>query len=449
MLFIFSLALILFLSLGKHAPASENDQEATATAWIEAFNAGEEAMATFRKEAVAADLPSWQEMYRGLREGWGDLEIHGVIIPQVGTVILAVRSEKEGRMRLCFSFDEDNRIMGMKQESSPSSSLPPLELSGETERSVDEIHRYLQELAASGVLSGSVLLATEGEVWFERAYGLASREFNVPNTTATRFDVGSFNKDYTQLAILQLVEAGRLALSDKVGRHLPGYPNPRVRKEVTVKQLLEHRSGLGDYFTREWLETPMGALREIDDYLPIWGPKPLEYEPGAREQYSNFGYTVLGAIIEKVTGTSYPNYVARKIFAPAGMVDSGFFATDGLTPNVAVGYTRMDREGRPTDTLRKNIYHEPVLGGPWGKSYSTARDLFRFFQALFAGKLIGPELNWMPEGWHGGTALAGGGPGLSAILLIEDGLAVIVLSNLDEPAAEDIGMKLQEALLSR
>ena len=126
--------------------------------------------------------------------------------------------------------------------------------------------------------------------------------------------------------------------------------------------------------------------------------------------------------------------------------NTGFFETDGIEPNVAVGYTYMDGTGRRTDTLRKNIYLEPVKGGPWGKSYSTARDLFRFFEAMFDGELVGEKFNWLSAGWNGQTALAGGGPGLSAILLIEDGIGVIVLANHDEPGAEDVASRLLQAL---
>jgi len=143
---------------------------------------------------------------------------------------------------------------------------------------------------------------------------------------------------------------------------------------------------------------------------------------------------------------SYPEYVEENVFKPAGMDATGFFSTDGIEPNVAVGYTTMDRMGRPGDRVRKNIFHEPVIGGPWGKSYSTARDLFRFFEAMFAGKLIDDDLNWMPSGWNSAMGLAGGGPGLSAILLLEDGVAVIVLANQDEPGAENIASRLLEAL---
>lgn len=324
--------------------------------------------------------------------------------------------------------------------------LPALSLESNDARPVKLIDEYLKDLEAQEILSGSVLIASEGEIWFEEAYGLASREFQVPNTTATRFDVGSFNKDYTRLAIMQLVQNDMLAPGDLVGEHLPDYPSERVRKEVTIQQLIDHRSGLGDYFDEDYFKTPMNHLREIEDYLPIWGPKPLLYEPGTREEYSNYGYTVLGAIVEQLTDMRYPDYVDEFIFKPSGMKASGFFDSDGTEPNVAVGYTFYDDRGRPTKELRKNIYLEPARGGPWGKSYSTTRDLYAFFDALYAGKLLEPQFGWWGPGWNGGQFLAGGGPGLSAVLLIEGGLVVMVLTNLDEPGGEQVGMRLLEAL---
>ena len=421
--------------------------EEIALAWVEALNDGVEAMAAFRAAHYEEpDRPGWQDIVSELRERWGSLEVYGVMIPEQNTLILGVVSEHEGRFRLTFLFSDSNKLRGIDIGEARNNPFPPLELDRSDNRPVEVIDEYLSVLADRDLLSGSVLIATDGEVWFERAYGLASREFSIPNTIATRFDVGSFNKDYTRLAIMQLAASGRLDLSDYVGEFLPNYPNERVRNEVTIEMLLEHRSGLGDYFTREYLETPMRVLREIDDYIPIWGPIPLEYEPGTREEYSNYGYTVLGAVIERVTGMSYPEYVREKIFEPAGMESTGFFETDGVEPNVAVGYTYMDEVGRRTETLRKNIYLEPVKGGPWGKSYSTARDLLRFFEAMFAGELIADEFNWLSNGWDGPMALAGGGPGLSTVLLIEDRIGVIVLANHDEPGAEDVASRLLQAL---
>ena len=439
-------ALVLLVSTATAATA-QDEQERIALAWVEAFNGGVDTMAVFRaSHAGEPDRDGWRDQFGTLRDNWGELQVQGVMIDQMNEVILGLGSENEDRFRLVFVFDDANKLVGLRRGEGGDNPVPALELPDDADDRVEHIDAYLSQLAADGVLSGSVLLAHDGEVWFERAYGLASREFNVPNNTDTRFDVGSFNKDYTRLAIMQLLQGDQLALTDRVGEYLPDYPNDRVRNEVTIEQLLDHTSGLGDYFTQEYLDTPMGSLWEIDDYIPIWGPMSLEYEPGTRTQYSNFGYTVLGAIVESITGVSYPEYVVENVFKPAGMNATGFFSTDGIEPNVAVGYTTMDRTGRPGDRVRKNIYHEPVIGGPWGKSYSTARDLFRFFEALFAGELISDDLNWLPGGWNAGMGLAGGGPGLSAILLVEDGVAVIVLANQDEPGAENIARRLLEAL---
>ncbi len=326
--------------------------------------------------------------------------------------------------------------------------LPELQLSsGSWPDRSRELDGYLMDLAERDLFSGSVMIIERGEVRLEGAYGLASREFNVSNTLKTRFDVGSFNKDYTRLAILQLLAKGKLALSDTVGDHLPDYPNAEVREKVTIQQLLDHRSGLGDYFTEEYFDTPMRKLRDVDDYIPIWGPKPLEFKPGSREQYSNYGYTVLGAIIEKVSGTSYFDYVERHIFQPAGMHGTGFFETDRPEPNVAVGYTHMDPRGEQSDELYKNIYLEPAQGGPWGKSYSTVHELYLFFEAMFENRLLPEEHNWLRGGWDvGGIALAGGGPGLSTFLGLRGGRMILVMANMDDPIAPEVGRRIGQAL---
>lgn len=349
-------------------------------------------------------------------------------------------------LTLLAAFLFTSEIHGLRGEQGSENAYPELTLASSSARPVEEIDAYVKSLAAKDRFSGVVLIASKGEIWFEEAYGLASREFGVPNNIDTRFDVGSFNKDYTRLAIMQLVQNQVLSVQDSVGEHLPDYPNERVKEEVTIQQLLDHRSGLADYFDEDYFNTPMSQLRDIASYIPIWGPKPLVYEPGTRESYSNYGYTVLGAIVEEITAMSYPDYVQEFIFEPAGMQTSGFFHTDGIEPNVAVGYTTMDDLGRPGGELRKNIYLEPARGGPWGKSYSSARDLYRFFDALHADELIDAQFNWASNGWERPTMLAGGGPGLSAMLFVDSGSAVIVLSNQDMPAAEHMAERLAAAL---
>jgi CubicO group peptidase (beta-lactamase class C family) len=443
--------LICLVAVGVQG--NEVSQEGVALGWVEAHNSGSvETMADFRAQHFnRSDAADWRTNFGQMVAVLGVLEIEGVTVEKADELRLHCRSERRGEMVLVFAFypDAPDQIKKISLDSMgrASSGLPPLELqSDDWSGRQEEIDRYLEGLAARDRFSGTVMVIERGTVQFEGAYGLASREFNAPNTLDTRFDVGSFNKDYTRAAILQLLEAEKLALSDTVGQHLPDYPNKNVKKKVTIEQLLEHRSGLGDYFTDEYFETPMGNLREIDDYIPIWGPLPLEYEPGEKEQYSNYGYTVLGAIIEKVSGMSYPDYVVEKIFEPAGMTRSGFFETDRPEPDVAVGYTRMRRGGQRSDRLLKNIYLEPAKGGPWGKSYSTVRDLYRFFEAMFDGRLVSEENNWLAARWDLGIALAGGGPGLNASLLLTDGTMILVMANMDPPIADDVARTLRDAL---
>ncbi|MCP3980295.1 MAG: beta-lactamase family protein [bacterium] len=435
----------------------EREQEAIAMAWIAAHNTADvDEMAKVRaKHFKRSEVADWQPGFRRMLDELGKLEPYGVMVEGPGRLMVGCNSDRvEGRIRLSFEFHEDApdqiRQIGLggggggDGEDDPG--IPTMDFSDDWKSRKPELDSYLSQLASDGYFSGAVLIAKKDGVLFEGAYGLASREFAVPNNVDTRFDVGSCNKDYTRVAVMQLAAEGKLKLDDAVGKHLPDYPNKDVRDRVTIQQLLDHRSGLGDYFTDEYFETPMSKLREIEDYIPIWGPKPLLGKPGERERYSNYGYTVLGAIIEARSGMSYPAYVEARIFEPAGMAASGFFETDAVVPNVALGYTHHGPEGRVEQPI-KNIYLEPAKGGPWGKSYSTARDLYRFYDAMLKGKILEGDANWMAGEWDDGAmVLAGGGPGLSAVAWIEGGLMVVVLANMDMPIAEVLGRTLSEQL---
>lgn len=451
------------------AAPSEQRMEAIAMAFVEAHNAADiEIMAAFRAAHRPDAGDDWKEQYLQFVERLGTLEVTDVLIDEAHEVVLRARSSTTGGLELTFAFDpaDVERIEGIgidRVGPSADNDLPELNLRGDEWSSWSaQIDGYLARLAEEDRFSGAVLVGADGDIAFERAYGLASREFAAPNGVQTRFDIGSITKDFTRVAVAQLIAEGRLGLDDKLGEHLPDYPNPEARAKVTVRQLFEHSSGIGDYFTEEWRRTPMGALREHQDYIAIWGPKPLEFEPGTDRSYSNFGFTLLGAIIEKVSGQPYFEYVAEKIFAPAGMEDSGFFAVDQPIPNVAVGYTKRGSER--TGELRKNIYLEPAVGGPWGKTYSTARDLWRFWQALSHHRLTpSAYTRWVlldgppPVAGAAATAtatanpvtevgLGGGGPGLSAELVASDGHVLIVLANLDPPVTRHLAERLQAAL---
>ena len=174
------------------------------------------------------------------------------------------------------------------------------------------------EMVKNDRFSGAVLVARNGKVLLQKAWGRANRETGAPNTLDTQFRMGSMNKMFTSVATLQLVEAGKLALNDPIGKYLTDYPNKDLASKVTVRHLLTHTGGTGDIFGPEFEQNRL-TLREHGDYVKLYGARALTHEPGAELRYSNYGFVLLGTLIEKVSGMSYYEYVRAKIFQPAGM----------------------------------------------------------------------------------------------------------------------------------
>jgi CubicO group peptidase (beta-lactamase class C family) len=242
---------------------------------------------------------------------------------------------------------------------------------------------HAEQRATADEFAGAVLVARHGKVLLQDVWGRADRKAGIANTSATRFRIGSMNKMFTAVATLLLVEAGKLALEDPIGKHLPGYPNKEVAAKVTVRHLLTHTGGTGDIFGPQF-EANRLALREHRDYLKLYGSRGLRYQPGARFEYSNYGFVLLGALIERVSGISYDDYVGEYVFRRAGMTSTGSLPESVDVPNRAVGYTRSSPSGpwEPnTDTL-------PWRGTAAGGGYSTVGDLLRFAQALGSGRLV-------------------------------------------------------------
>ena len=304
--------------------------------------------------------------------------------------------------------------------------------------------KSMDELIQADAFSGTLLIAKSGKPIFHKAYGLASQEFNVPNHTDTKFNLGSISKTFTQMAIGQLVAKGKLDYDDTLGKHLPDYPNKEASEKVTVRQMLSMSSGIGDFFGPKFEAIPKDKLRSIKDFLHLFAEEPLAFEPGSRQQYSNGGYVVLGAIIEQVSGQDYYSYVRENIFQPAGMNDTDWYEADKPTPNLANGYTRED-----SDDLRvNNIYTRPARGSPAGGGYSTAPDLLKFAIALQTGKLTSFDFrnpNAAKVGAFGGLGIAGGAPGINAVLEIgpTEGFTIIVISNYDPPSAEKVSKNIR------
>jgi CubicO group peptidase (beta-lactamase class C family) len=250
-------------------------------------------------------------------------------------------------------------------------------------------------------------------------------------------------KVFTQIAIRQLAQAGRLALSDTVGKYLPEYPNPVVRARVTIEQLLQHRSGLG-HFWNERYAARRTDVRSVNDYLQLFQDDSLLFEPGTRQQYSNSGYVVLGAIIERVSGQSYHEYLADHVFRPSGMTQTTPYDQRALPANAAMGYTRMSDGGRRSSGARRpNTDSKPGLSGPAGDHYSTVGDLHKLATALTAHRLLDSTHTAALLGPRyaagAGFRAAGGGPGVNAELSVyPSSFIVVVLSNYDPPAATEV-----------
>jgi D-alanyl-D-alanine carboxypeptidase len=308
------------------------------------------------------------------------------------------------------------------------------------------------ERARVDEFAGAVLVARHGKVLLQDAWGRADRKAGAVNTPATRFRIGSMNKMFTAVATLQLVEAHKLALDDPIGQHLPGYPNKEVAAKVTLRHLLTHTGGTGDIFGPEFEDHRL-QLREHRDYLKLYGSRGLTHQPGARFEYSNYGFVLLGALIEQVSGMSYYDYVDDHVFHPAGMQSTGSLPESVEVPNRAVGYMRPSPSGGGwvpnTDTL-------PWRGTAAGGGYSTVGDLLRFAQALESGTLIseatlaeatrphqqqyGYGFDVQGQGRLGSYGHGGGAPGMNGELRIfpELGYVVVSLSNLDPPAASEL-----------
>ena len=315
----------------------------------------------------------------------------------------------------------------------------------------------LDAWAANDQFSGAALVAQDEDVLLEAAYGLADRAQNLPNQVDTKFNLGSMNKMFTAVSILQLMEAGKLSLDDTLLQHLPDYPNPEVAAQVTIHQLLTHTSGLGDVFTDEFIQDPH-RYRSNADYLPLFVNEPLLFKPGEEFSYSNAGFVVLGLIIEKVSGQSYDEYVQQHIFDPSGMADSGAFAIDANIPNLATGYTTRDFMGNELDALTSNSGMIPVKGFAAGGGYSSVEDLLRFRHALWGYKLLsaastellttgkvemGPitrySYGFMDRNAGGERVVGhtGGAPGICSFLYMypDSGYTVVVLTNNDDGCA--------------
>jgi CubicO group peptidase (beta-lactamase class C family) len=256
-----------------------------------------------------------------------------------------------------------------------------------------EFAESMEKTTSEKSFSGVISVHRQDTVFFEKAFGYADRSNKLANQTDTRFGIASGTKFLTALAIGKLIENGKLSLSTKLTDYFT-HQFPNYSSEVTIGQLLNHTSGIPDYYDEEKitnfdnfaLSVPNYALINLQDYLPTFPDEPMKFAPGTRFSYCNGGYILLGLVIEAVTGTRYQDHVTQEILKPTGMSQSGFFWLNKLPEKTAQGYID-DGMG-----WRTNIYNLPIVGGSDGGMFTTARDLSILWNAFFSHQILSKEL---------------------------------------------------------
>ncbi|MEI5637839.1 serine hydrolase domain-containing protein [Pseudoalteromonas sp. UG3-1] len=229
---------------------------------------------------------------------------------------------------------------------------------------VKVLSELIKKLAKNGVFSGAVLLAKGEEILLQQAHGLASRRYDVKNNLETKFQIGSMNKMFTGIAIMQLVEAGKLSLNDKLTQYVDReYFGTGNFDAITIAQLLTHTSGLGAVPSYQAKQT---EIRTLKQRLGLYKEVQLNFPPGSRWGYSSTGMDMLGHVIEAVTQQSYYDYIDDNIYHKAKMLSSGSFDIDLPVKNTARGYWySID-----TKAITENLVKQHVKGSPAGGGYS-------------------------------------------------------------------------------
>lgn len=239
---------------------------------------------------------------------------------------------------------------------------------------------YLSHLAETGAFRGSVLLARDGVVRLSKGYGLADEASNLPDTPQTRFRIGSITKQFTAMAILILQERGKLRVQDHLCRYIKDCPADW--QPITLQHLLTHTSGIPDYINSPDFPPLIGTPATPEQLIARFKDEPLLFPPGTRWSYSNSGYTLLGYIIEEVSGESYARFLDENIFGPLQMRDTGYDTNHPQLPQHATGYLRPHVE--PVYLDMSEFYAAGAL-------YSTVEDLYRWDQALATHRLVSQQ----------------------------------------------------------
>jgi CubicO group peptidase (beta-lactamase class C family) len=245
----------------------------------------------------------------------------------------------------------------------------------------DRIDKYMQGKVEFSNFSGAILVAKNDSIILQKGYGLADREWNIANTSDTKFRIGSNTKQFTATAILQLADQGKLSLNDKLSKYFKGF---EYGDTVTIQMLLTHSSGIQDYYNFEMFSKLKPLSISKDSMVGMFKKHLFDYLPGTDIVYSNSGYFLLGLIIEKVSGQSYEDYITQHIFKIAGMKNTGINKYDTILSKRAKGY-------QISATGTTNAFDENYRIGTLfavGSIYSTVEDIYKYDRALYGNSIL-------------------------------------------------------------
>jgi CubicO group peptidase (beta-lactamase class C family) len=438
--------------------------------WLEAYNTGQrETIRQFVQDHFEkppkGPLPidTITDRHYGRYRNAQGYELKKIAASKEDSITAIVQEKRNGfwtEIRTIVTPKPPHHILGfgIRSIEVPEDLLPAQKLTEEEIRT--KVEALIKKMAEADTFSGTILIAKDGKPIYEHASGLASRVWNIPNRIDTKLNIASLGKMFTAVAVAQLVEKGNLSYEDTLEKVLLDYPNKEIAQKITVHHLLTHTSGLGNR------KAPANHLefRSLKEHLPSFATATLKFEPGAKFDYSNDGYMLLGLIIEKASNKDYYEYMRENIYKPAGMIHSDSYDLDTEPANLATGYMDM-----PNGSRRSNIFKLPVRGWPSGLGYSTVKDLLKFDIALRNHTLLSEtalDLVWTgranrPEpgsqygyGFHvkryNGTRIVGHGGGWVGInshldIYPDLGYTFAVLTNYDAQTLE-IAFKLREWL---
>ncbi len=318
----------------------------------------------------------------------------------------------------------------------------------------------VNEAYSKGVFSGNVLIVSDGKAAFETSIGNSDYENNIPNTSGTKFQTGSITKFFVKTLIHQLAEENKISMTDNIGKYLTGFSSD-ISGNVTIQQLTDHTSGFGDFFRETMNTDELRNVKNISDVLSVIRNEKLNFTPGSRVQYSNSGYVILAAILEKIEGKTLEEVLKERIFDKTGMDNTGFKVVNAETDGKAKGY--LSNQLGP----KENNSDMNIIGAGAGGIYSTTKDMNKFAQSLINdNRLLSDESkvrlfnsplfpvqykNWDEFKRNGKFAIAGGAPGISAVFGInmEKNYVMIVLSNFDQGTAEEVSQRLSAVMNDR